>query len=152
MRFRSALAGLIWISFCACSQGSPFESPGRFVMDSTYAEIRFRDESPGSWCYVFMEYHYEALGGVIDMFCMTPVGGRYGICQHSDYIFGCYIPAGSRKIDTYDWDFEETYEGIDTTSVIIEVHGVIPNGRLDFCSYVDFSYSDTLRAPVKRGL
>ena len=145
------LAGFACICISACSSGPPYESPGRFIMDSTYAEIRIRDGSPGSSCYVFMAYHYEVLGGVIDMFCMSPAESPYGICYSADYFLGCYIPAGSRKIESYDWDFEETYEGIDTASVFIEIGGIMPTGRLDYCSYEYFSYSDTLRAPVRRG-
>jgi hypothetical protein len=136
----------------ACSEGTSFESPGRFVMDSTYAEIRVRDGVPGSSCYVYLAYHYEVLGGVIDDFCLIPMQSEGGWCVSIDYFLGCYIPAGSREVEDGEFDLEETYEGIDTTGVIVRIQGIIPNGRLDGCSFDSFSYIDTLRAPVKRGL
>jgi hypothetical protein len=126
------------------------------IADSVYAEIRVSEnplQEPGSFCYFFIAYRCDILGGVIDEFCITPMGSDYGVCEIRDYVIGCYFPPEPVTVDSVGFHFDETFDGVDTADVIVEVYGFMPDERLylNHCAMQNFSYVDTLRAPVKRG-
>lgn len=153
----SLLAAMTCIVSSACLDSKRYEPPGRFIVDSVRAEVRVGVDpfyGPGSTCRGYVWYRYEVLGGVIDEFCLsciTPTQGLDGMCVFSDYFLPCYIPPGFARVDSLDFHTDDTFEGIDTTDVIIEIHGVMPDERWHYCSGQYFEYADTVRAPVKRG-
>jgi hypothetical protein len=149
------LAALALGAGLGCWKSSPYEPPGRFTLDSISAEIRVLPDTTqqlSALCHVFIQYRCEILGGVIDNVCALLKDGAEA-CVFRDYVLPCYVPPEPVSVDSVDLRlFEERFNGVDTVEVIVELHGFMPDERLylDLCTAQDFSFTATLRAPVKR--